>query len=506
MQSTAVASNRVAAVIGYNIDKGSSAASSGNLPQRIALIGEANTANQSGLDTTPYQLTNSQQAGKKYGWGSPLHLMALQLFPVGGGGTSVPVWAMALPAPSGAAARVQTITVTGTATGNGTHYVKVAGRTNVAGKYYAVNIVTDDDNAAIAAKIKDAINNVLSAPISATNTTNLVTATNKAKGASGGALMLEMDTNNNDLGITYAIAQTVAGSGTPDIQDALDLFQDTWYTIVANGLGAVSSTLDTLEAFNGVPGIDNPTGRYAGIIMKPFMALTGTVADDPSSVTSGRKDECTNLMCPAPLSHNLHYEVAAAYVLKYAQIAQDKPHLDVMDQTLDDITLPDADEIPAMQDYNERDRIVQLGCSTAMIRGNKYVIKDFVTTYRPDGENPPQFRWARILNIDWNVFYTYYLQQQAHVIGNVLANDSDAIDVEEVIKPKDWKAIVATDVIENLVSRGMLVKAEQSIATIQSQISSVNPDRFDTIFDYTRSGVGRIAPTNASANFNYGAV
>jgi len=92
MASDAVGTERISKVVGYKITKGNFATTSSNLPQRIALLGEANDANQLTLDTDPFEITSAQQAGERYGYGSPLYLMARILFPVQGGGVGgVPV-------------------------------------------------------------------------------------------------------------------------------------------------------------------------------------------------------------------------------------------------------------------------------------------------------------------------------------------------------------------------------------------------------------------------------
>jgi phage tail sheath gpL-like len=48
------------------------------LPQRIALIGQGNTA--STYSTDKQQIASAAQAATLYGYGSPLHLAALMLF------------------------------------------------------------------------------------------------------------------------------------------------------------------------------------------------------------------------------------------------------------------------------------------------------------------------------------------------------------------------------------------------------------------------------------------
>ena len=44
-----------------------------NLPQRIAILGEANTSNQTGLTIDPVEVTSANEAGEIFGFGSPIH-------------------------------------------------------------------------------------------------------------------------------------------------------------------------------------------------------------------------------------------------------------------------------------------------------------------------------------------------------------------------------------------------------------------------------------------------
>ena len=58
--STAVGLERVSKIVGYQILKGNFSKSTPNLPMRIAILGEANTANQSSLSFTKREVTSAQ--------------------------------------------------------------------------------------------------------------------------------------------------------------------------------------------------------------------------------------------------------------------------------------------------------------------------------------------------------------------------------------------------------------------------------------------------------------
>lgn len=499
----AVGAERISAVVGYTITKGDFRESSPNLPQRIAVLCEANTANQATLDTTPWQVTSLSAVGSRYGYGSPAYLICRILFPRFGGGIGgIPVVIYPQEEAAGATAKVFEITPTGTATSNATHTLIIGGRDNVDAQFYNFGVSVGDTIAEINDKMTDAINNVLGAPGTATNTDYVTTFTSKWKGLTANSLTITVETNGNDAGITYAVSSTQNGAGTPDIQDALDAFGNNWNTIVINSYTS-TSIMTVLEVFNGIADPETPTGRYTGTIMKPFIALTGSTADDPSSVTDARKNEMTISVSPAPLSQGLPMEAAANDAYLFATCAQNTPHLDILNKFYPDMPTPTS--IGSMESYDERDRIVKLGCSTVDLNGGKYQYKDPVTTYHPEGEIPPQYRYRRDLMIDFNIRYGYYLLEQENVVGHVIANDNDTVSATNVIKPKQWKQVLGK-YFDDLVARGLIVDAAFSKASLVVTIDSVNPNRLNTSFRVKRSGVARISATTAETGFNFGSI
>lgn len=514
MSSNAVGSERVSRVVGYKLTKGNFSESSPNLPQRIVVIGEANTANQSGLSVAAEEITTAQKAGELYGYGSPMHRMFSILRPRGGGGTigGIPTIGIAQVAAVGSAAKIHTITVTGTATKNTTHTLRICGRTSLDAVSYDVNIEKDDTQSEIARKVEDVINSVLGAPVTAAApdesdpSNNVVTTTSKWTGLTANYIDISVDNNDDAAGVTYAVASTQDGSGTPSIAPAVTILEgNEWNTIVINSYGTVTAVVEALEALNGVPDPETPTGRFTGIIMKPFIALTGSTEDDPTSFTDAdaRKDQVTIAICPAPLSKGLPFEAAANMCTLFARVCQDTPHLDVSGKSYPDMPVPTDGSIGAMANYDNRDAFVKKGCSTVMLVAGKYQVQDFVTTYHPAGEEPPQFRYCRNLMLDFNVRYGYYLLEQLYVVDHAIVNDGDIVTVGKIVKPKTWRGVVsqyATD----LSLRALIADPAFMQDSIDVNISSVNPDRLETFFRYKRSGYLRIASTTAQAGFNFG--
>jgi phage tail sheath gpL-like len=503
MASDAVTLNRVSRIVGYKLTTGDFRATSPNLPQKIAVFAEANTDNQETLDVTPKEITSAQEAGSLYGYGSPIYLIARILLPKSGGGVNgVPVVVYPQVTPEGATEKILTITPTGVANDNGTHYVVISGRDGLDGQFYAVNIESGDTTDIINAKMADAINNILGSPVVASDTDYEITLTTKWKGLTADELSVTIDTGDNDLGITYAIDEVQSGSGTPSVSSSLDTIGNEWVTLIVNGYGTHAATMTAFESWNGKPGT-NPTGRFQAVIMKPAVVFTGTLEEDPSSISDARLNECTIALCSAPLSPGLSFEAAANYCVREAVNAQNTPHLDISGQELPDMPVPSDKNIGDMADYDKRDQFVKKGCTTVDIVAGVYVVQDFVTTYHKLGEDPPQFRYVRNLILDFNVRYAYYLLEQINVVDHVIANDNDTVSAEKVIKPKQWKQQL-NKLADDLVNRALIVDAPFMQNSIVVNLGTSNPDRLETSFKYKRSGTVRVASTTAQAGFNFG--
>lgn len=506
---SAVGTERVSRVVGYAIEKGSFQESSPNLPQKIIVFGEANTDKQSGLTVEKFDFTTAKEVGDAYGYGSPLHQIARILRPINSQGVGgIPTTIIPQVTAEAATATTIKFAVTASAaTKSTTHYVVINGRNNVDGEFYAINVVAGEAAAAIEAKMIAAVNAVLGAPVVASVDSGDVLFTSKWKGVSSVDLNITIDTNGDDAGVVYAQSTKVDGTGAVSLTTSLALFGNEWNTIVVNPYGD-STTLAALESFNGVPGVSTPTGRYSGIVFKPFMALFGSVKDakaDLIAITdaSARKDQVTNVLCPAPKSSGMPFEAAANMTVLVAPMWQDNPHLDVSNMPYPDMPIPTNTSVGDMENYENRDYLVKRGCSTVNVVNGKYTVQDLVTTYHPAGEEPPQFRYARNLNIDWNVRYSYFLQEQINVLDHAIIASDQPSRVGKIVKPKQWKQILIS-LCKDLGDRALITDVAFFEDSIRVATSTTNPDRFETTFSYKRSSYARICATVATAGFAFG--
>jgi phage tail sheath gpL-like len=507
MISNAIGTERVSRITGYLLTGADFSEVSPNLPQRIAILGEANTASQGTMPTTGTQINSIKEAGEKFGWGSPIYNIMRILRPNGSDGVGgIPTIVYPQAEPGGSVAKEIEITVVGTTTASATHNIIVNGRSNMEGESYSFSFPSGETNDKIALLIANAINGVLGAPVTASASAGVVTLVSKWKGLTSDEINVSIETNDVAAGMTYSEATSVSGSGVPPVTTSLEEFQNEWNTIVLNSYGILApAVMDELEAFNGKPDPTAPTGRFVGAIMKPFVALTGSLANLGATTdaveTDSRKDQQTIAICPAPGSKGLAMEAAANMAVLYARVSQDTPHLDVSGKTYADMPTPDGSIL--MSDYNQRDQYVKLGYSTVNIRSGKYEVQDFVTTYHPIGEAVPQYRFCRNLMIDFNIKFGYVLLEETNVVDHAIAEDNDVVSASKVIKPKQWIAIL-NSYAEGLAKRALISEPVFMQDSINVGLSSSNPDRLETFFRYKRSSFARILATTAEAGFNFG--
>lgn len=502
MPSNAIATDILTRVVGYILKKGNFALTSPNLPHRIVVLGEANNANQGALDTDAKEINSAKQAGQLYGYGSPIYSMLRILRPITNEGVGgIPVIVIPQEAAAGATSKRIRITPSGVASANGTHYVRIAGRDGIDGENYTLNILAGETVADISEKIENAVNAVLAAPVDASSTDYEATLETKWRSLTAQELSVTINTGEDDLGLTYVIAQTQAGSGTPTIAAALAQFGNVWNTIVVNGYGLQATVVSALEAFNGIPLDVNPTGRYAGTTFKPFIAITGSLSNDPSATTDAKLNEVTIAVAPAPLSSGFSFEAAANMTYLFARQAQHSPQLDVAGKFYPDMPTPIS--IGSMATLLNRNTILKKGCSTVDLVSSKYQVQDFVTTYHPIGEEPAQYRYGRNLNLDWNVRYGYFIREQLYVVDRAISTDDAIVTVDGVIKPKQWVAQL-NDYADDLERRALIVDSDFMKVSVEVSINNLIPDRLETYFRYKRSGFARQAATTAEAGFNFG--
>lgn len=465
------------------------------LPQRVAVIGQG--ASASTFPIAKVTLTTAADVANLFGFGSPLHLMALQLLPENGDGLgSIPATFFPLADDGGGGPSVADITATATsATATGEFIVFI---NNIPSASFTVAIA--DTGLLIGPKMLTAIQAALNLPMLAVagGTVDVVDLTSKWEGTSANDLSITVE-GPTDIGVTFVITQPSAGTVDPDIQNALDLFGDEiWETFVINPFSESNTTaLDTLAVFN--------EGRWNGQIRRPFIAILGSVTTDVNTLITAadlRRSDRTNSYATEPGGVDLPSVIAARNVARVAVTANDIPAKGYKGSALTGLTPgSDADQ----WNYTERDLAVKSGVSTVRTIDGIVTIEDSVTFFHPLSEVDPAYRYivsaVKVMNILYNTELIFIANewQQAPLLAN-----EDASSEPSVKRPKDAVADMAS-MTDSLANLAIITKADEAKATIQAVISATNPNRIDVSETFKISGNTNIISVDLNWGFSFGA-
>jgi phage tail sheath gpL-like len=497
--SNAIPPDAVAAAVGYEVLAEQIFDPAANLPQRAVVIAEAATANQTGLPKT-FTALSAKQVADVTGYGCPAWMVADHLFKTGNG-VVFPV-EFRIQA-SDVAATPTTTTITATTAGvtkNATHYVVINGKRNFNGKSMNFTIATTDDQDAIATKIANAITSVIYSPVGATvngGIPNQVDITTLWEGATSAGLLMEIETDGNDAGVSYAIGANVDGAGVVDISEDIK-FGEIWNTLVCNTYG--EAQFSALENENGTP-LDR-NGRYDPLVWKPFYAIWGSSLSTQAELEAitdapARVNQVTNWLYPAHNSKSWDFEIAAVGLRDWGNIAHTEPHLDLEKTPSTGLHIPDNDDIGEIKDYPVRDALKKKGCSTSVIQNGQFVCENFVSTYHPEDNEEGYFTECRGLNIDSNVKFSEFALQKASVKGKLIGDEDQIYTVGDVIKPSQFRNLM-NDMLDGLAEKGIIQNAQNSKDNLLIIINPSNNQRFDTRFPYTNSEVVKIISNTAS--------
>lgn len=465
------------------------------LPQQIAILGQGTTL-ALGYPLTPYQITSAAQAAARYGFGSPIHLAALQLFPVTGGGVgSIPVWVYPLIDDGSGAIATGSITPSGAAGVAATYYVRAAGILSA-----PFTLAVGDNVATICDKIVAAVNAILEQPIIATDGTTDVDITAKWDGASGNDITVEMLDSNGETpadDITFAVVQPVAGAADPDVSAAIAQIGSRWITMVVNCFGpTITAVLDDIQAA-GEP-------RWGETVRKPYVAFVGNpepVVATSIAVPNARPTDRINAQVVAPGSPNMPLQIAAAHVREMAKIANNNPPVDYGSRLLRGL-LPGTD---AQQwDYATRDQAVKGGSSTTELKNGLVNISDAVTFYKPAGEVPPAYRYVVDIMKLMTIIYNLELEfAQPSWDGAPLIPDNQATVNPAARKPMSAKAAIGR-ILDSLGLQAIISDPKAAKAATTAIISSTNPKRLDVSTTVQLSGNTNIISVQLNFGFFFG--
>lgn len=456
------------------------------LPQRVALIGQGSSAVT--YDTTKAQVTSAFDVGSTYGFGSPLHLAALQLLPSNGDGIgTIPLTVYPLEDDGSGVAASGDITPSGTQTEAASYLVRI---NNIDSEAFVIS--AGDSVATITAAMTQAINAVTSMPVIATDNSTDVGLASKWKGVSANDIYVEV-VGSTTAGTSFAITQPTGGLVNPDVQDALDQVGDIWETMALNCLDIADTTaLDAYSTFG--------EGRWGALVKKPLVVFTGnteTTVSAATAVSDARKTDRTNAQLVAPGSNDLPLTVAARQLARIVAVANNNPPRDYGSQSADGLT-PGVDG--DQWTYADRDSAIKKGSSTIEVKDGVVSIADVVTFYHPTGDDTPAYRYVvdivKLQNIIFNLNLIFATDEWE---GAPLIPDEQPTVNPAAKQPKSARSEISS-LIDSLGLNAIISDPETAKGTIQAEINAQNPKRLDISLVVQLSGNTNII----SIDFNFG--
>lgn len=476
-------------------------------PEKIVCIGQAQDGKTIEKNKPVLASGNSDDIGVIYGFGSPLHRMAIKLFPKNGNGSKVDTYFMGVDAPSTASAEVQTLAIAATSgikkSLNG--YIVLndlvfEAAADVCGKVatnahnnpakaprgtdlnafektaipFTLTKGMTADEAADA--IKEVLDEYLELPFTAVKTaekTGELTLTAKWKGSDSYFELVILDEDKQPIdatvyGVTFTITRATEAAGVGIIPDeALEQLDEEFGVTRVISQYANSTVLDALqeyfEAFH-----DGLIAQYVicySAIEAPESETVEGTWDVQSLITTGnsRRDDSVNVQIVG--------DFGKLRKLKYA----------------------------------ERDRLAKAGYSNLVQKSDgSYRLMDLITFYHPQGNSNPLFRFDRDVTVIGNSAYdfmtTFRDSEEWKSVILIGANDITTNPAARTLD--DVKAAVNTR-ISLQGQAGLIANYAEAQKQTEVEIDSSNPNRVNINPKFDITGVGRIFDITNFVGFNF---
>ena len=488
--STAVDASAVARVLGIQTIFKNLRGGILFLPQRIAVVGQGNSAAVYSTDKAQY--TSALAVASVYGFGSPLHLAALRLFPNNGDGIgTIPMTVYPLEDDGAGVVSTGAIVPTVAPTEAASYIIRV---NNIDSESFVIE--TTDTVALVTAKMTAAINAVLEMPIIAVDGLTDVDFTSKWKGTSANDIVVEV-IGSTTVGNSFAITQPVGGLVNPNIDAALAQVGNVWETMVLNCLDIVDTT--TLGKYS-----DFGDGRWGALVRKPLVVFTGNTATTvalATAVSDARKTDKTNSQLVAPGSNDLPFVIAARQLARIAVLANNNPPHDYGSQDADGL-VPGTDG--EQWTYTDRDEAVKKGSSTTEVKDGVINVSDVVTFYHPTGDANPAYRFVvdivKLQNIIFNLDLKFATDEWDG--APLIPNDQPTVN-RAAKKPKTAVAVAAS-MLDSLGLNAIISDPETAKAGTIAEIDAGNPKRLNMVVPVQLSGNTNIKSIDLEFGFFFG--
>ncbi len=488
--SSAVPQSARAGVLGIGVDFKNLRSGTTVLPQRVAIIGQGNSLATYAI--TKFQANSAVDVGNAVGFGSPLHLVAQQLFPANGDGIgSIPATFYPLLDDGSGVASAGEITPTVSQTVQASYNVVI---NEIVSPAFVIPVGASV--ADVTLLITNAINANVDMPVIAVDGTTVVDLTSKWEGTSANDILVRVD-GSLTAGTTFAVVQPVGGLVNPDVQAALDQVGEIWETIFINCMDiADTATLDKYVAFN--------EGRWGALVNMPGVYFSGENESDvavATVLTDARPTDRTNVQAVGVGSDNLPFVVAARQAAFIAVIADSNPAQDYSSTPITGI-VPGTDG--EQWDFADRDLAIKAGSSGVIKRDGVMTLKDTVTMYHPVGDPNPAYNYVNnLMKLFTIILNTNLIFDTPEWDGAPLIPNDQATTNPTAKKPSMAVAEIAS-MIDALALGAIISDPDTAKNTILAEINGSNARRLDISYTVQLSGNTGIISIDLNFGFFFG--
>jgi phage tail sheath gpL-like len=460
------------------------------LPQGLAIIGLGNDNADYSLDKI--EISDSASVANKFGYGSPLHLAAKQLFSPTGASAEFRVTLHPLKKAPNAAAAAASITAEGTVTANGSGTVYIGG---IAVEFAALK---DDTASDVLGKIKDAVNASLDVPATAgTVESSALPITSKWSGESGNMISLWLEADIPGIVLTPSGLKFTNGALDPDIAPALAKIGPVWETFILDCFDYKKiSRLDTYQEFG--------EGRWSVLEKKPLLVCHGCTDDleTRTAVTDLRRTDKINFLIVSVGSRELPFVVGAKGLINDVMTTANKNPAQGYKGLLTGLHRGDDS---VQENFNQRTASVNKGSSTCIPNGSVAELNDIITFWHPESEGSfPAFRYVcDIVKLQNIVFNVKLIMESDAMKGAPLVTDDTVTTNPAAVAPKTIKTSFY-NLADSLALNAIMVTPDFTKKTMFVKIDGANPKRVNVAFPVKISGNVEISSTDIYFGFYLG--
>jgi phage tail sheath gpL-like len=452
-------------VVSVDIDPSNASQGPSVLPLKVVMIGQKLAAGTVAAGVLT-RISSADQAGKYFGKGSHLHLIAKGFFAAN---QINEVWAIGQADAGSAVVATGTLTLTGNATAAGVLVVLVAG------VRYEIAVASGDTPTIIAGKVVTALTADVNSPVTAGNSAGVVTFTAKNAGTLGNNIDIRVNYQAGDIlpaGVTAAVVAMASGATDPTIQTALDLLGDEWYHIFVTPYSGVTN-VTALENFLA--------DRFGPLKMLDGVAITAQVGNLSTLQTYGLSRNCPHVVTLGLYKYpNTPMEIIGATAGRIASEAQADPAIPQKDLTLPGILSPVVGDRFLISEANS---LLYSGIATLYSDSGSSTVKlqRMITTYQLNSSGAADVAYLKLETMLTIMYTRYDVRTQVRTkFGRAkLADDGTNFGVgQQVVTPNLMRAFLM-GVYKNWEKMGLVENADVFKSNLQVTRDAADKDRLN---------------------------